>query len=79
MWAMYSVLPGVDKFLTIASGGLLGVMKIDEAVKFVHNYDQDDICKIGDVCHTGSVNVGLFVSVGLHNDPVYSFRLHLGM
>lgn len=48
---VHKLTPGVDKFLIIASDGLWGVMKVDEAVKFVHNYDQDDICKMGDVSH----------------------------
>lgn len=48
---VHKLTPGVDKFLIIASDGLWGVMKIDEAVKFVHNYDQDDVCKMGDVSH----------------------------
>ena len=43
---VHKLAPGVDKFLIIASDGLWGVMKIDEAVKFVHNYDK---CKMGDV------------------------------
>ena len=48
---VHKLTPGVDKFLIIASDGLWGVMKVDEAVKFVHNSDQDDICKMGDVSH----------------------------
>ena len=35
-------------------------------------------CNIA-TCQTGSVNVCLFLSVGPHNDPVYSLRLHLGV
>lgn len=48
---VHKITPGVDKFLVIASDGLWGVMRVEEAVKFVHNYDKDDICKMGDVSH----------------------------
>lgn len=41
----------MEKFLVIASDGLWGVMRVEEVVKFVHNFDKDDICNLGDVSH----------------------------
>lgn len=41
----------MEKFLVIASDGLWGVMRVEEVVKFVHNFDKDDICHLGDVSH----------------------------
>lgn len=48
---VYKITPGVDKFLIIASDGLWGVMRVEEAVKFVHNFNKDDQFKGGDVSH----------------------------
>ena len=48
---VYKITPGMEKFLVIASDGLWGVMRVEEVVKFVHNFDKDDICNLGDVSH----------------------------
>lgn len=48
---VYKITPGFDKFLIIASDGLWGVMRVEEAVKIVHNFDKDDQFKGGDVSH----------------------------
>ena len=48
---VYKITPGMEKFLVIASDGLWGVMRVEEVVKFVYNFDKDDICKMGDVSH----------------------------
>lgn len=48
---VHKITPGVDRFLVIASDGLWGVMRVEEVVKFVHNFEKDDICKLGDVSH----------------------------
>lgn len=48
---VYKITPGIDKFLIIASDGLWGVMRVEEAVKIVHNFDKHDQFKGGDVSH----------------------------
>lgn len=48
---VYKISPGVDKFLVIASDGLWGMMRVEEVVKFVHNFNKDDHLKGGDVSH----------------------------
>lgn len=48
---VHKITPGVDKFLVIASDGLWGVMRVEEAVKFVYHFDKDDLLKGGDVSH----------------------------
>ena len=48
---VYKISPGMDKFLVIASDGLWGMMRVEEVVKFVHNFNKDDHLKGGDVSH----------------------------
>ena len=49
---VHTLIPGKDKFIILASDGLWGVMRVDEAVRFVDDHEKNvDEYLGGDVSH----------------------------
>ena len=65
----------MDKFLVIASDGLWGMMRVEEVVKFVHNFNKDDHLKGGDVSHRLESCSTRFVAFEKRLSPVLSCLL----